>query len=83
MSTNHSLFDEKGEPKRYRTEVLPDSARTDRFKLKREKEQQCTEVLSLPTLSVNLNLKPSRDLYDPVPLVGLAFMGLCKVLQDV
>ena len=23
VSTNHSLFDEKGEPKRYRTEVLP------------------------------------------------------------
>ena len=23
MSTNHNLFDEKGEPKRYRTEVLP------------------------------------------------------------
>ena len=22
MSTNHNLFDEKGEPKRYRTEVL-------------------------------------------------------------
>ena len=22
-STNHNLFDEKGEPKRYRTEVLP------------------------------------------------------------
>ena len=23
LSTNHSLFEEKGEPKRYRTEVLP------------------------------------------------------------
>ena len=23
VSTNHSLFEEKGEPKRYRTEVLP------------------------------------------------------------
>ena len=23
MSTNHNLFEEKGEPKRYRTEVLP------------------------------------------------------------
>ena len=23
VSTNHNLFDEKGEPKRYRTEVLP------------------------------------------------------------
>ena len=23
LSTNHNLFDEKGEPKRYRTEVLP------------------------------------------------------------
>ena len=23
MSTNHNLFDEKGEPKQYRTEVLP------------------------------------------------------------
>ena len=23
MSTNHTLFEEKGEPKRYRTEVLP------------------------------------------------------------
>ena len=23
VSTNHKLFEEKGEPKRYRTEVLP------------------------------------------------------------
>ena len=23
VSTNHNLFEEKGEPKRYRTEVLP------------------------------------------------------------
>ena len=23
LSTNHNLFEEKGEPKRYRTEVLP------------------------------------------------------------
>ena len=23
MSTNHNVFEEKGEPKRYRTEVLP------------------------------------------------------------
>ena len=23
VSTNHDLFEEKGEPKRYRTEVLP------------------------------------------------------------
>ena len=23
MSTNHNLFEEKGEPKRYRTEVIP------------------------------------------------------------
>ena len=23
MSTNHNLFEEKGDPKRYRTEVLP------------------------------------------------------------
>ena len=23
MSTNHNIFEEKGEPKRYRTEVLP------------------------------------------------------------
>ena len=23
MSTNHNLFEEKGKPKRYRTEVLP------------------------------------------------------------
>ena len=23
LSTNHNLYDEKGEPKRYRTEVLP------------------------------------------------------------
>ena len=32
VSTNHNLFEEKGEPKRYRTEVLLDSARTDLFK---------------------------------------------------
>ena len=28
MSTNHNLFEEKGEPKRYRTEVLPLSSLT-------------------------------------------------------
>ena len=27
VSTNHNLFEEKGEPKRYRTEVLPRSFR--------------------------------------------------------
>ena len=29
-STNHNLFDEKGEPKRYRTEVLPLTSLTAR-----------------------------------------------------
>ena len=28
VSTNHNLFEEKGEPKRYRTEVLPLSSLT-------------------------------------------------------
>ena len=28
VSTNHNLFEEKGEPKRYRTEVLPLTSRT-------------------------------------------------------
>ena len=28
VSTNHDLFEEKGEPKRYRTEVLPLTNRT-------------------------------------------------------
>ena len=27
-STNHSLFEEKGQPKRYRTEVLPIASQT-------------------------------------------------------
>ena len=27
VSTNHNLFEEKGEPKRYRTEVLPLSSK--------------------------------------------------------
>ena len=31
VSTNHNLFEEKGEPKRYRTEVLPLTARPDRL----------------------------------------------------
>ena len=30
VSTNHSLFEEKGEPKRYRTEVLLLTARPNR-----------------------------------------------------
>ena len=30
VSTNHNLFEEKGEPKRYRTEVLPLSGLTAR-----------------------------------------------------
>ena len=28
VSTNHNLFEEKGEPKRYRTEVLPHTSLT-------------------------------------------------------
>ena len=28
VSTNHNLFEEKGEPKRYRTEVLPPTSLT-------------------------------------------------------
>ena len=28
VSTNHNLFEEKGEPKRYRTEVLPLTSQT-------------------------------------------------------
>ena len=31
VSTNHNLFEEKGEPKRYRTEVLPLTARPNRL----------------------------------------------------
>ena len=30
VSTNHNLFEEKGEPKRYRTEVLPFTSLTAR-----------------------------------------------------
>ena len=30
VSTNHNLFEEKGEPKRYRTEVLPLTSLTAR-----------------------------------------------------
>ena len=31
VSTNHNLFEEKGEPKRYRTEVLPLTSLTARL----------------------------------------------------
>ena len=31
VSTNHDLLEEKGEPKRYRTEVLPLTARPNRL----------------------------------------------------
>ena len=31
VSTNHNLFEEKGEPKRYRTEVLPLTAGPNRL----------------------------------------------------
>ena len=31
VSTNHNLFEEKGEPKQYRTEVLPLTARPNRL----------------------------------------------------
>ena len=58
VSTNHNLFEEKGEPKRYRTEVLPDSARTDLFKLKRGKEQQCTAQLTYVVCEPELVTKP-------------------------
>ena len=40
VSTNHNLFGEKGEPKRYRTEVLPLTSLTHR-----------TEVLPLTSLT--------------------------------
>ena len=33
VSTNHNRFEEKGEPKRYRTEVLPLTARPNRLTL--------------------------------------------------
>ena len=34
LSTNHNLFEEKGEPKRYRTEVLPLTARPNRLAMR-------------------------------------------------
>ena len=33
VSTNHNLFEEKGEPKQYRTEVLPLTTRPNRLNI--------------------------------------------------
>ena len=41
VSTNHNLFEEKGEPKRYRTEVLPLTSLTPYRKAKRA---HCAEL---------------------------------------
>ena len=41
VSTNHNLFEEKGEPKRYRTEVLPLTSLTPYRQAKTDHEWSC------------------------------------------
>ena len=45
VSTNHNLFEEKGEPKRYRTEVLPLTSLTARpNRLTNQILMMCTQI---------------------------------------
>ena len=66
VSTNHNLFEEKGEPKRYRTEVLPLQYQPNALPLGQTGSQTvCAEVkdpsVENPELTNVLPFKPGID----------------------
>ena len=52
VSTNHNLFEEKGEPKRYRTEVLPLTS------LAQKKKKKNTNCKGAPLYWLEFNTTP-------------------------
>ena len=52
VSTNHNLFEEKGEPKRYRTEVLPPTSLTPYREAKPAHENQKSKPLYIKPLTL-------------------------------
>ena len=66
MSTNHNLFEEKGEPKRYRTEVLPLTSLTPYLQVKpAEKDHQRVAIVHIAHRPESLHLPPSSPAFPP------------------